>query len=139
MTDDELLQDFEGARLAVFHHDDHVRVAWIYLRRLGIHGALAAVSEGLKRLAAAHGQGAKYHATVSWLYVFAIHERMAAAEGTDSWDEFASRNPDLLVGWGTFVGRYYSPGVLSSALARREFLLPDRAPGSAHARDGTAA
>jgi hypothetical protein len=34
-------------------------VTWIYLRRLGLHGALAAVSEGLKLLASARGQAAK--------------------------------------------------------------------------------
>jgi len=128
MTDDELIEGFEGARLGAFHHADHVRVTWIYLKRLGLHRALAAVSEGLKRLAAAHGHVAKYHATVSWLYVFAIHERMTTGEGAGSWDEFASQNPDLLERWGAFVGRYYSPEVLSSPLARREFVLPDRAP-----------
>ena len=53
MTDDELIEGFEGARLGTFHHTDHVRVAWIYLRRLGLYRALAAVSEGLMRLAAA--------------------------------------------------------------------------------------
>jgi|307.fasta_scaffold970312_2 hypothetical protein len=136
MTDDELIEGFEGARLEAFHHADHVRVAWIYLQRLGLHRALEAVSEGLKRLAATHGHEAKYHATVSWLYVFVIHERMAAAEGADDWDDFAARNPDLLGGWGSFVARYYSPRSLSSALARREFVLPDRAPRSGHARDG---
>jgi len=52
MTDDELIEGFEGARLGTFHHTDHVRVAWIYLRRLGLYRALAAVSEGLMRLAA---------------------------------------------------------------------------------------
>ena len=128
MTDDELIAGFEGARLGAFRHADHVRVAWIYLRRLGLHRALAAVSDGLKRLAASQGHAAKYHATVSWLYVFAIHERMATTEEAGSWDDFASQNPDLLKGWGAFVGRHYSPEVLSSPLARREFVLPDRAP-----------
>jgi len=49
-------------------------VAWVYLQRLGLHSALAAVSRGLKRLSAAQGQESKYHETVSWLYVFVIHQ-----------------------------------------------------------------
>jgi hypothetical protein len=125
LTDDELIARFEAASLASFHHRDHVQVAWIYLRRLGLLGALAAVSRGLQRLAAAHGQRAKYHETVSWLYVFVIHERMAAG-GHSNWDEFERSNPDLLTNWGAFVGRYYSPRTLRSPIARRSFVLPDR-------------
>ena len=125
MTDDELVAGFEAASLASFRHRDHVRVAWIYLRRLGLLEALAAVSRGLQRLADAHGHRAKYHETVSWLYVFVIHERMAAG-GHPTWAEFERSNPDLLANWGAFVGRYYSPGMLRSPVARRSFMLPDR-------------
>jgi hypothetical protein len=125
LTDDELIDGFEAVTLASFHHRDHVRVAWIYLRRLGLLEALAAVSRGLQRMAAAHGQQAKYHETVSWLYVFVIHERMAAGDHA-TWDEFERSNPDLLAHWGAFVGRYYSPRALRSPVARRSFVLPDR-------------
>jgi len=134
VTDDQLIEGFESAKLGAFHHADHARVAWIYLRRLGLHGALAAVSEGLKRLTAAHGHAAKYHATVSWLYVFAIHERMAAAESAGSWEDFVAKNPDLLADWGAFVAKHYSSERLRSPLARREFVLPDRAPRSLGSR-----
>lgn len=125
MTDDELMAGFEAASLTSFHHRDHVRVAWIYLRRLGLLQALAAVSRGLQRLASAHGQRAKYHETVSWLYVFVIHERMTAGNHS-TWDEFERTNPDLRINWAAFVGRYYSPQTLRSAIARRSFVLPDR-------------
>jgi hypothetical protein len=128
VTDDALIEGFEGARLESFHHADHVRVTWIYLRRLGLHGALAAVSEGLERLASAHGQAAKYHATVSWLYVFVIRERMAKAGERAGWEDFAADNPDLMRDWGAFVQEFYSPERLRSPLARREFVLPDRIP-----------
>jgi N-formylglutamate deformylase len=125
LTDDELIEGFEAASLASFHHRDHVRVAWIYLWRLGLYGALGAVSRGLRRLAAVHGQSAKYHETVSWLYVFVIHERMAAGHES-KWKEFEGANPDLLGSWGAFVARFYKPRTLSSPLARRSFVLPDR-------------
>jgi hypothetical protein len=128
MTDDQLLEGFENATLDAFHHDDHVRVAWIYLGRLGLHGALAAFSEGLKRFAEAHGQAAKYHATVSWFYVVVIHQRMATAGAECGWERFAADNPDVLGDWGAFVKQYYSPETLQSSFARREFVLPDRVP-----------
>ena len=128
MTDDALIAGFESATVASFHHRDHVRVSWIYLRRLGLHGALAAVSDGLKGLSIAHGQEAKYHATVSWLYVFAIHERMLDGQ---AWEEFERANPELFANWGAFVSRYYTPEKLRSETARVWFVLPDRLTGPA--------
>jgi hypothetical protein len=123
MTDDELIAGFESASLASLPHREHVRVSWIYLERIGLHAALAAVSRGLRGLSIAHGQAAKYHETVSWLYVFAIHERMRPEQG---WEEFAAANPDLFAPWGGFVRRYYSAAKLSSKAARASFVLPDR-------------
>ena len=123
MTEDALIAAFESATVGSFHHRDHVRVSWIYLRRVGLHAALAAVSDGLRRLSIAHGQAAKYHGTVSWLYVFAIHERMIAGQ---SWEEFERANPELFSHWGAFVGRYYTPRRLRSETARASFVLPDR-------------
>ena len=138
MTDAELIAGFEAANLAEFHHRDHVRVSWIYLRRLGLPGALTAVSQGLRRLSVAHGQADKYHETVSWLFLFVIHERMAPDQPM-SWEQFVEANPDLFGGWGAFVKRYYTPETLRSPLARRSFVLPDRLllPASADARAGT--
>ena len=126
MTDDEVIETFESASLAPFHHRDHVRVSWIYLRRLGVYEALGAISRGLRALSVAHGQEAKYHETVSWLYVFAIHERMTPDQG---WEEFADANPDLLADWGRFVRRYYTAATLSSKRARASFVLPDARTG----------
>ena len=125
MTDDELIEGFEAASLAWFHHRDHVRVAWIYLRRLGLLEALRAVSGGLRRLAEVHGQRLKYHETVSWFYVFVIHERMAAGDHS-TWEDFERSNDDLFATWSSYVRRFYTPRALSSALARRSFVLPDR-------------
>ena len=125
MTDDELIRGFEDVTLASFHHRDHVRVAFIYLRRLGLHRTLDAVSSGLRRMAAAHGQEAKYHETVSWLYVFVIHERMVSG-GHATWEDFETSNPDLFTSWGAFVKRFYTSRTLGSAIARRSFVLPDR-------------
>jgi hypothetical protein len=126
MTDDEIIAALEAATIEPFHHRDHVRAAWIYAKRRGLHGALKAISDAIGGLAAAHGQSAKYHETVSWLYVFVIHERMADGPESEDWEGFAKRNPDLLEGWGAFVARYYTPATLSSPRARRSFVLPDR-------------
>lgn len=128
MTDDELLEGFTSARMTPFRHRDHVRMTWIYLRRLGLDGALAAVSEGLRHFCIAHAHPEKYHETVTRLYVYVIHERVSAPGAAQDWESFAAANPDLFENWGEFVARYYSQELLDSQLARETFVPPDRLP-----------
>src|SRR5262245_42065949 len=49
MTDDEFISQFESCTLAneAFHHRDHIRVVWLYLRRYSVLETLARFSEGL--------------------------------------------------------------------------------------------
>jgi len=133
MTDAEFLRSFEDCTLpnSAFHHRDHVRLAWLYLRRYPALEALARFAEGLKRFAAANGRPGLYHETITWAYLLLIHERMARTEA-ETWEELAQRNPDLLTWNPSVLDRYYERETLGSELARRVFVLPDRrAPGSA--------
>jgi len=95
MDDAEFLRAFEDHTLpgSAFHHRDHVRLAWLYLRRCPPLEALARFTEGLKRFAAANGSPGLYHETITWAYLFLIRERMAEGE---AFEGFAARNPDLL-------------------------------------------
>jgi hypothetical protein len=127
MTDDERLARFEDATIDPFHHRDHVWISWLHLRRFGLFDSLARVSRGIRGIARAHGQESKYHASVTALYVFVIHERIETDPLPLEWPAFEARHADLFGNWGRFVGRYYSPERLRSPLARRTFLLPDLA------------
>ncbi len=126
MTDDEFASSFEDRTLpaAAFHHRDHVRLAWIYLRRHSLLEALARFAEGLKRFAAFNGHPGLYHETITWAYLFLIHERMADGAEGEAWEEFAARNPDLLAWKPSVLDRYYDPETLGSERARRVFVLP---------------
>jgi hypothetical protein len=132
MTDDELLAAFESATppSGGLPHREHVRVAWVYLRRYGLRVALDRVSMGLRRLAAAAGKESRYHETVTWAYVMLVHERMLGEDADSSWDRFAARHPDLLDWTNSILTRYYTPARLASDAARTSFLWPDRYPGS---------
>lgn len=130
MTDHELLQQFEDGTLPNqhFHHQDHVRAAFLYLSEYPALEALQAFSRALRRFAEAHGKPQLYHETITWAYVFLIRERMAAAEKKQTWDEFARDNPDLLAWKDGILTRYYHSQTLASDLARAVFVLPDRRP-----------
>jgi hypothetical protein len=126
MTDDEFVRAFEGCALpnSAFHHRDHVRLAWIYLRRHPALTALACFTEGLQRFAAFNGHPGLYHETITWAYLFLIHERMADAPEEETFEAFAARNPDLFAWKPSILDRYYAPETLQSERARRVFVMP---------------
>ena len=125
MAETEFVQRFEDCTLpnGAFHHRDHVRLAWLYLRRYPALEALTRFAEGLKRFAAAHGHPGLYHETITWAFLFLIRERIADEE---TWEEFAANNPDLLTWNPSALDRYYEKETLFSDRARRIFVLPDR-------------
>ncbi len=128
LTDADFVRSFEDCTLpnSAFHHRDHVRLAWIYLRHHPALAALTRFAEGLKRFATANGHPGLYHETITWAYLLLIQERMARDGELATWEEFAARNPDLLTWKPSILDRYYSPETLGSELARRIFVMPDR-------------
>lgn len=134
MDDSEFHQAFLDRRLPAFHHRDHVRLAWIYLRDDSSLLGIDCFVRALKAFASAAGQPGIYHETMTWAYLLLIRERMARKPAAD-WATFAAENPDLLTWNPAILDRYYRPETLASDLARRVFLLPDRGLPS----DGTAA
>lgn len=127
LSDEELLTRFEEASLpdGSFHHEQHVRVAWMFVHRYGMPDALGRFAESLKRFAAAKGAAGLYHETITWAYLFLVAERIVRTPDV-TWDAFAALNPDLLAWKPSVLERYYTPETLRSDLARRSFLMPDR-------------
>src|ERR1035441_2115661 len=144
MTGDELIEQFEGGATpsASFHHADHVRLAFEYLRRYPALEALGRFSGALKRFAAAQVKVQRYHETITWAYLLLIRERLARAGAApcssparapparagpaQTWEEFVERNLDLLVWKGGVLRTLYRQETLDSDLARHTFVLPDQ-------------
>jgi hypothetical protein len=127
MSNLELIRRFESDSVPEdsFHHADHVRLAFAYLCEYPVLQALEKFAGALKRFAAARGKTQLYNETITCAYFFLIRERMARCEAAD-WEDFAYRNPDLLIWKGGILGRYYNDATLKSELARAVFLFPDR-------------
>jgi hypothetical protein len=126
VDDREFVDAFEACTLppSEFHHRDHVRLAWIYLREHDLLSALTRFVTSLKRYAASLGAASKYHATITWAFLFLIHERMQQTPG-DDFAAFAERNPDLFSWRPSLLEQYYSPETLGSELARQTFVMPN--------------
>jgi hypothetical protein len=127
VTDEELILRFESDAVSddSFHHADHVRLAFAYLRQYPVLLALERFAAALKRFAEARGKSQLYHETITYSYFFLIRERMARCVGME-WDDFARQNPDLLAWKDGVLTRYYHEATLKSDLARTVFVFPDK-------------
>jgi len=127
MNNEELIHAFETDALPenAFHHADHVRLAFAYLCQYPVLRALERFAHALRRYATVRGKTQLYNETITYAYFFLIRERMARSEGA-GWDEFASRNPDLLIWKDGILSRYYQESTLRSDLARTVFIFPDK-------------
>ena len=127
MSDEQLVAAFEAGQVpdGGFHHQQHVRVAWYYVRHHPLGEALTRFSEALKRFAIAQGTPDLYHETITTAYVLLISERVSDTEA-GGWPAFAAANADLLQWKPSVLERYYTPETLWSARARTTFVMPDR-------------
>ena len=126
MTDTEFVSAFEACTLPpdLFHHRDHIRLAWLYLREEELPEALARYRNSIRRFASSLGQSQLYHETITFAYLLLIHDRMQR-DGGESWCEFESANRDLFSWNPSILDDLYAKETLKSDLARSTYLLPD--------------
>ena len=128
MNDDELLEAFSTLTIPPqdFHHREHVRVAFVLLRREGDLAAAALTFRTLlRRFAAAAGVSSKVHETLNWAYLALIAERMHGHDYRTS-AELLADHPDLLDHKAGAIARYYDVAAITqSPLARAVFVLPE--------------
>lgn len=121
---DELMAEVRKSTGA-FGHREHVHLAWLAVRRVGMPAAIALVSDGLQRTTRYAGVPQKYHVTVSraWVELVAYH-----ATGHEPLDfaAFAERHPMLFD--KRLLTRFYRSATLAGAPARTGWVEPDLAP-----------
>jgi hypothetical protein len=121
MTDAEFLRAFEDTTLEPFHHRDHLRVTWLYLRQFGEAETRERLGPAILRYAAARGVAEKYHQTITLAWIRLVGH---ASETAADFDAILIAHPHLLD--KNLLNRYYSPAVLQSPEARRRWVEPDR-------------
>lgn len=123
MTDAEFLRAFEDTTLEPFHHRDHLRVTWLYLRQFGEGETRARLGTAILRYAAARNGAEKYHQTITLAWIGLV---ASASASTAGFEAMLAAHPQLLD--KNLLDRYYSPEVLKSREARERWVEPDRAP-----------
>jgi hypothetical protein len=113
-TDDaEFLARFEAGGIpnADFRHRDHLRMAWLYVRRDGREAGTARIRAGLRHFAAVHGVAHAYHETL-----------------TGFWARLMAHVVEVFPDDARFEDANWSSELLDGAPARREWVEPDLRP-----------
>jgi hypothetical protein len=128
LDEDEFVEMVEECRYgnAEFRHADHIRLAWIYVRRYGARQAEERIAGTVRRFAISLGHEAKYHETQTraWLRLVATAQHLTPK--VTAFEEFLSKHGWLLD--RSALSPFYSGAHLSSEAARRGWADPDQIP-----------
>jgi hypothetical protein len=120
VTDAEYLDAALGGAPRLGHRE-HVRLAWLVLRDEGTEAGGDRVARMLRHLAEAHGEGDRYHETLTRFWIRLVTHAIEVEPCIDDFDLFVERFPLLLD--GSSVGRHWSADML--APGRGAWVEPD--------------
>lgn len=128
MTEEDFYEQFENATLdvGIFDHSNHVKMAWIYLKKFELSVAMTNFSRALKNFATANGATGLYHETITFAYLILINERLKQTNNQQNWEEFKENNSDLFDWKNNILKKYYRNETIKSASAKKYFVFPDK-------------
>jgi hypothetical protein len=133
MPDDEtFLKQFESAAwpLQDWHHQQHIKIAYLYLRRYPFDAAIAKMCSGVKKYNAAHnvpeGLDRGYHETMTQAWMRLVYFTLCEYGPAENADAFYELNPQL--SQKKTLRFFYTKGTCMSPNAKAEFVPPDLIP-----------
>lgn len=133
MNDDEkFLAEFEACRWphAQWHHQQHIKVAYLYLRRYPFDAAMSRIREKIKAHNAAHNvpdlPTSGYHETMTQAWMRLVYLTLCEYGPGETADSFYEQNPQL--SQKKVLRLFYSRELFMSPRAKIEFVEPDLAP-----------
>jgi hypothetical protein len=127
-SDQEFVAAFEACSFPPgdFHHADHVRLARIFVLRLGEAGARQKMLEGIMKLAIHAGAPKKFHCTATLAWVRLVAAAVAQDPSEVSFQEWITGFPELTD--KGLLSLHYSRERFESEDARVSWIEPDLRP-----------
>jgi hypothetical protein len=124
-NDQDFREAVESLNIAneVFHHREHIRLAWIYSCHFSQERAVSRMVQGIQAFAKHHGAAGKYHHTITVAWMRLVWHAARTAPPEQDFAAFAAAHPRLLN--SRLLEYYYSKARLQSDAARHAWLEPD--------------
>ncbi len=140
MDDEDFLKQFETAAwpLEEWHHQQHIKVAYLYLRHYPFETASAKIREGIKAYNTAHkvpeGLSSGYHETMTQAWLRLVHFTICEYGPAENADSFYEQSPQLQQ--KKVLRFFYTKERFTSPQAKAEFMEPDITPLPRSKKDG---
>jgi len=131
LSDDEFLTQFEALTFPneQWHHREHVKLAYLYLRRYPLDAAIEKMRASLKAFNAKHSVPETldrgYHETMTQGWMKLVHCTLCEYGPSENADAFVDTNVQLLS--RRALRFFYSRDRIMSAEAKHGFIEPDLA------------
>lgn len=127
-SDEEFLRAFEDLSFPAdqFHHREHIRVAWLYLKSSDATRAAERMAAGILRFANHHGATQKYHHTLTRAWMRLVAAALVETSEGRNFTQFLAEHPEL--GDKDRLRKYYSTELLQTGGAREGWVEPDLQP-----------
>jgi hypothetical protein len=127
-SDEDFLRAFEDLSFPAdhFHHREHIRVAWLYLKSSDATRAAEKMSERIRRFANHQGATQKYHHTLTLAWMRLVAAALVETPEGYTFEQFISAHLQLKD--TKLLDKYYSKERLQSAAAREGWVEPDLQP-----------
>ncbi|MDC6364555.1 MULTISPECIES: hypothetical protein [Flavobacteriaceae] len=126
LNDLEFERKFEECSLEpkLFNHEAHLRLAWIYILKYGEQQAVKKVCNAIRRFDTVHGDGCKFHITVTVAAVKVVNHFMQKTSKID-FKGFLNEFPRLTTAFQELLGQHYGFDIFSDVKSKTEYVQPD--------------
>ena len=127
-SDEDFLRAFEDLSFPAdqFHHREHIRVAWLYLKSSDATRAAERMTAGIRRFANHQGATQKYHHTLTLAWMRLVAAALVETPEGQTFQQFLGEHAELAA--KDLLKKYYSSELLQTIAAREGWVEPDVQP-----------
>ena len=126
LSDEEFAQQFANCTLPPqwFTHTAHLRLAWVLLRENSLQKTRELMCEQIRRFDQTHGDGTKFHRTLTEAAVQVVHHFSKRATGS-SFPDLLAEFPRLRTDFKGLLLSHYSATTLFAEESAQTYAEPD--------------